>query len=162
MVGVTWFEAQAYCAWLTAVTSRTFRLPTEAEWEAAARGVEGSTYPWGDSWDSSKANTIESRVLQPSPVGVYVAAGGKGAFEAEDQSGNVWEWTSSLYRDYPYDSALSEQPEEGGHRVLRGGSWLDGGRFARCAYRDRYVPGLFYYDVGFRLVSPGIFLDSGS
>jgi len=160
VVGVTWFEAQAYCAWLSTVTGKTYRLPTEVEWEAAARGLpspgEGArVYPWCDEWDADKANTIEGRVLKPSPVGAYAAAGGVGPFGAEDQAGNVWNWTSSLYRPYPYRPDDREDAEAEGERTVRGGSWdfirLD----ARCAYRFRYVPVNYAGNFGFRVVSPG-------
>ncbi len=164
VVGLTWFEARAYCAWLSAVTGRAYRLPTEAEWEAAARGLssplqgEGAgmrVYPWGDEWDPERANTLEGRVLKPSPVGVYAAAGGIGPFKAEDQAGNVWEWTGTLYRAYPYEIDEREDPEAEGERVVRGGSWLDFRWSARCANRGRFVPDNFYDNIGFRLVSPG-------
>src|SRR5690606_36557863 len=77
VVGVTWFEARAYCAWLSEVTGKLYRLPTEVEWEAAARGLSGKSltddptsrkYPWAGDWDKEKANSIEGRVLKPSPV----------------------------------------------------------------------------------------------
>ncbi len=155
VVGITWFEANAYCAWLSVATGRVYRLPTEVEWEAAARGTRGRRYPWGDDWDASRANTIKSRVLKPSPVGAYVAAGGVGPFGAEDQAGNVWNWTSTIYRPYPYrrdDRELSDAESE---RVVRGGSWINIHRFARCAGRGREVPDNFSDDVGFRLFSPG-------
>ncbi len=180
VVGVTWFEARAYCAWLSSVTHRVFRLPGEAEWEAAARGPsaspglagrarsllpspkvgrgangEGRIYPWGDEWDAGKANTLEGRVLRPSPVGAYAAAGGRGPFGAEDQAGNVWQWTASLYRPYPYDAAQSEDPEAEGERVVRGGSWLYDQRLARCACRFRIAPVFYFESLGLRVLSPG-------
>lgn len=167
VVGITWFEANAYCAWISAVSGRVYRLPSEAEWEAAGRGaltpeeLGVRNYPWGRDWDSDKANTIEGRLLRPSPVGAYAAAGGNSPFGGEDQAGNVWNWTSSLYLPYPYDRQQSEQPEAEGERTLRGGSWFTDRRSARCAYRIGNVPGFFSNYLGFRLVSPGIFLDSG-
>jgi formylglycine-generating enzyme required for sulfatase activity len=155
VVGVTWFEAVAYCAWLSAVTGRVYRLPSEAEWEAAARGPMGYVYAWGHAWDAARANTVEGRVLKPSPVGAYAAAGGGGPFGAEDQTGSVWEWTSSLYRPYPYRPDGREAAESEGERALRGGSWLYYRNLARCASRLRFVPDYFPDDVGFRVVSPG-------
>ncbi|MDS4042283.1 MAG: SUMF1/EgtB/PvdO family nonheme iron enzyme, partial [Candidatus Competibacter sp.] len=114
VVGVNWFEARAYCAWLEtqwrAAGSRCsrplaagerVRLPTEAEWEKAARTPANGRYPWGDRWAADRANTAEGQVLRPSPVGVYPA--GATAAGVHDLSGNVWEWTSSHYRAYPYD-----------------------------------------------------------
>ncbi|MCD4673503.1 MAG: SUMF1/EgtB/PvdO family nonheme iron enzyme [Anaerolineaceae bacterium] len=146
VVGITWFEARAYCAWLAALTGKPWRLPTEAEWEAAARGLprrgKSRKYPWGEEWDPVRANTLEGRVMRPSPVGAFAAAGGAGPFKAEDQAGNVWEWTSSLYLPYPYDPVKSEQPEAEGERVLRGGSWDDDRWAARCASRIRLLPRL--------------------
>ena len=163
VVGITWFEANAYCAWLSALTGKPYRLPSEAEWEAAARGLPASPqspftnrqYPWGSDFDPAKANTLEGRVLKPSPVGAYAAAGAVGPFGAEDQAGNVYNWTSSLYLPYPYKPAKSEKPEAEGERVVRGGSWYNVRGNARCAYRYRTVPDYFTNNVGFRLVSPG-------
>ena len=120
VVGITWFEAKAYCVWLSEVTGKNYRLPSEAEWEAAARGLQDKPllgkmtarkYPWGDDWDQEKANSLEGRVLKPSPVGAYSAAGAVGPYGAEDQAGNVYDWTSSLYLPYPYDAEKSEQEE---------------------------------------------------
>jgi len=187
VVGITWFEANAYCAWLNEMLQVTepalslakgfrfqvwrngkletlnleprtvqFRLPSEVEWEAAARNVDGRAYPWGNEWDASRANTIEGRVLKPSPVGMYFAAGGGGAFGAEDQAGNVWDWTSTLDRDYPYQADDRENPESEGERVVRGGSWYNGSNDARCAFRLGCVPVYFFNLVfGFRVSSPG-------
>jgi|GEM_PF-847463 len=155
VVGVTWFEARAYCEWLSEVTGRIYRLPREAEWEAAARGPQAHLYPWEGAWDKDKANTLEGRVLKPSPVGAYAAAGGVGPFEAEDQAGNVWEWTSTLFHDYAEaDEARDEAPEAEGDRVVRGGAWDSLAQVARCAFRLRDVPAFFATDLGFRLLSP--------
>ena len=161
VVGITWFEARAYCAWLSEVAGREYRLPTESEWEAAARGPQGHSYPWGDAWDGDKANTIEGRLLKLSPVGAYAAAGGVGPCGAEDQCGNVWDWTSSLYSPYPYQIETREDPEADGERVVRGGSWNYNRRIARCAFRYRLSPDFFDNYIGFRVFSPGIVLDSG-
>jgi formylglycine-generating enzyme required for sulfatase activity len=166
VVGVTWFEACAYCAWLSEVSGKEYRLPTEVEWEAAARGLPPSPerrgaggevrkYPWGNDWDKEKANSIEGRVMKPSPVGAYAAAGAVGPFEAEDQAGNVYDWTSSLYLPYPYDPDKSEQEDSVAESVVRGGSWDNTHRNVRCANRDRNIPDYFNDGVGFRLVSPG-------
>ena len=143
VVGVTWFEARAYCAWLTDLTGEPYRLPREVEWEAAARGIEGREYAWGDQWDPDKANSLENRVLKPSPVGAYAAVGSIGPFGAEDQTGNVWEWTSSLYQPYPYKAEIAEDLDDPGERVVRGGSWGSDRRIVRCASRFRYTPDNF-------------------
>jgi len=166
VVGVTWFEARAYCEWLSQLTARVYRLPTEAEWEAAARGrpsmdakqeKHARIYPWGDDWDAARANTLEGRVLKPSPVGVYVAANGVSECGAADQCGNVWEWTSTLYQPYPYANDARENLEAEGERVVRGGSYVDVSSDARCAYRSRNSPVLMSYESGFRVFSPGLY-----
>jgi len=164
VVGITWFEARAYCKWLSTIAGRNYRLPSEVEWEAAARGLPDKSllgqknarkYPWGNDWDKEKANSIEGRVLKPSPVGAYSAAGALGPFGAEDQAGNVYDWTSSLYLPYPYHAEKSEQEEADGERTVRGGSWHNFRRNVRCASRSRNVPDNCAAAIGFRLVSPG-------
>ena len=158
---VSWFEAVAYARWLNQVIlsaaqdlipdGYSVRLPTEAEWEKAARAGDGRRYPWGDAaWDENRAN-IEEKVGHASAVGCFPA----GATPAgiHDLGGNVWEWTASVYRPYPYrpDDGRND-PEAGGSRVVRGGSWGDVRRYARCAVRYRNAPGGFSYDCGFRVV----------
>jgi len=164
VVGITWFEAKAYCVWLSEVTGKEYRLPTEVEWEAAARGLPSPSqgeglgvrvYPWGNDWDKEKANSLEGRVMKPSPVGAYTAAGAVSSFGAEDQAGNVYDWTSSLYLPYPYDTEKSEVSEADGERTVRGGSWYFNLRLVRCANRLGYVPDSFSNNIGFRLVVPG-------
>jgi len=174
VVGITWFEAMAYCRWLTEqlqVSGFTFqvwrdgkletldlepgtcevRLPSEAEWEKTAQMDRGWIYPWGNRWDSGRANTWERRVLQPTPVGVY--PGGATLEGVHDLSGNVWEWTSSLYRPYPYrPDDGREVPETEGPRVVRGGSWSINQWDARCAFRTGGFPDDFGGDLGFRVV----------
>ncbi|MCC7162291.1 MAG: SUMF1/EgtB/PvdO family nonheme iron enzyme [Anaerolineae bacterium] len=154
VVGITWFEARAYCAWLTEMTGKWYRLPTEAEWEAAARGKQAHIYAWGDDWDATKANTIEGRVLKPSPVGVYDAVA-PSPFGTSDQTGNVWDWTSTLHQPYPYAIDDREDENAGGERVVRGGSFPDFRIYARCANRGRDAPVNFYYNLCFRVLSPG-------
>ena len=159
VVGITWFEAQAYCNWLSEITNRLYRLPTEAEWEAAARGLpkQGKTYiyPWGDEWADAKANSVEGRVQKTSSVGAYTASGNLGPFGTEEQAGNVWNWTSSLYLPYPYNAEKSEIKKVKGERILRGGCWVVGEKHLRCAYRLTNVPDFFDVNIGFRLLSPG-------
>ncbi len=137
VVGITWFEARAYCTWLSEISGVPYRLPTEPEWESSARGTDERVYAWGDDWSPEKANSIEGRVLRPSPVGAYAAAGGVGPFKAEDQSGNVWEWTTSLYMPYPYQPEKAEDPEATSERVVRGGAWDAVRDNVRCAARRR-------------------------
>jgi formylglycine-generating enzyme required for sulfatase activity len=108
-------------------------------------------YPWGQDWECEKANTIdEGRVLKHSPVEVYAAAG-ESRFMAEDETGNVWEWTSSLYSSYPYRAEDGrEELNVRALRILRGGSFRSNQESARCAYRYGDYPGLTL-DIGFRV-----------
>ncbi len=162
VVGVNWFEASAYCCWLedqmrhvpgTQVSGTVIRLPAEAEWERAARLGRGRVYPWGNRWDPGRANTWEGHVLRPNPVGVF----GTGASPegVHDLSGNVWEWTSSLYQPYPYRPGDGRnEPEAEGPRVVRGGSGYSNRGFARCAVRLRLIPDdVFLVRLGFRVVA---------
>lgn len=159
VVGVTWYEADAYCTWLTVQLKSTgsladdlaVRLPTEVEWEYSARGPKGHRYPWGRKWTPTHANTRDGQILEPTPVGAY--AQGLSVFGCADMSGNVWEWTHSLHRAYPYVPADGrEDPEDSGYRVVRGSSWIDPQSYARSAYRGRHPPDFFDYDQGFRVV----------
>jgi formylglycine-generating enzyme required for sulfatase activity len=151
VVGVNWYEAEAYCAWLSAITGRNFRLPREMEWEKAARSTDGREYPWGEKFDPTLCNTVEGHIGTTTPIGLY--PGGVSRFGLFDASGNMWEWTGDWYQMYPGGEASDDFGEK--FRVVRGGSWDDNSDDARCAYRHGGVPGLFDNNVGFRLCSPG-------
>jgi formylglycine-generating enzyme required for sulfatase activity len=158
--GVCWFEAMAYCQWLDAQlrqkaklpTGYQVRLPTEAEWEKAARSDDARRYPWGNrDWDEEKANISPSEINRPTCVGMYPR--GASSNSVYDLCGNLWEWCLSLYKPYPYnphDGRNALEAEE--PRVLRGGSWFDVQRLARCASRYRDIPGDWYNYIGFRVV----------
>jgi iron(II)-dependent oxidoreductase len=156
VVGVSWYEAVAYCRWLSETTGQEFRLPSEAEWEKAARGEHGREWPWGNEFDPQKANTEESGLRRTTPVGQY-SPEGDSPYGASDMAGNVWEWCSTLERDYPYQPDDSREDLEGeGPRVVRGGSWFDDQRGVRCAYRHWDDPDDRDLNLGFRVVvSPG-------
>jgi iron(II)-dependent oxidoreductase len=156
VVGVSWYEALAYCRWLSQATGQEFRLPTEAEWEKAARGEHAREWPWGNEFDSKKANTGESHLQRTTPVGQYSPVGDS-PYGASDMAGNVWEWCSTLRRDYPYQPDDDrEDIEAQGLRVLRGGPWSGSQNGARCACRGRGNPDGRFNDFGFRVVaSPG-------
>jgi formylglycine-generating enzyme required for sulfatase activity len=154
---VTWHDATAYAAWLAERSGMPWRLPTEAEWEKAARwdqrrGV-ARLYPWGDRFDKARCNTSESGKGTTTPVSAYVNAGGASPCGALDMAGNVWEWTSSQYRPYPYSvSDGRDDPNSTMNRVLRGGSWDDDARSACAAYRNDDGRVRFRDFDGFRLV----------
>ena len=153
VVGVCWHEARAYCAWLSVQTGELWRLPSEAEWEAAASGPEGRRYAWGDDFDASRCNSFESHVRGTTPIGVFPA--GDTPQGLADVSGNVWEWTSTAYEPYPYVAdPRREDPERvDARRVVRGGSWGSSRGNARCACRGHFVvPGARSYYLGLRLV----------
>jgi formylglycine-generating enzyme required for sulfatase activity len=165
VVGVSWFEAMAYCRWLDGELRRTekkpavieekyvVRLPTEAEWEKAARDADSRRYPWGDEdWNEERANIGDSKIGHPTPVGMYPK--GSTMRGLCDASGNVWEWTLTSYRDYPYKfgDGRNDLDAEGG-LVVRGGSGDVGRGSARCASRNRGHPDGFFFDfLGFRVV----------
>ena len=153
IVGVSWYEAVAYCRWLTATLDdgHTYRLPTEAQWERAA----GSRYPWGDDWRADHCNSKEAELGAASPVGVFPRGAAEGGIE--DMAGNVWEWCRDRYGEDYYahsqDARDPTGPEQGRHRVLRGGSWAsEGPSRCRCGSRDRDFPGTGSLSGGFRCV----------
>ncbi len=162
VVGVCWHEARAYCAWLRAQTGMDFRLPTEAEWEAAARGAAGRLFAYEGDFDAAKGNTFESHIRRATPVGIFADGAAiiptdASAAEANaiyDLTGNVWEWTSSAFLPYPYTRAPErEEPQhEATLRVLRGGSWFSYSNFVRAVYRNVDHPSNRKLNFGFRVV----------
>lgn len=149
VVGVCWYEAMAYARWADC------RLPTEAEWEAAARGESGRIWPWGNDWLADCANTAEAKHLNTTPVGLYPL----GATETGlmDLIGNVFEWTASHYQAYPYQS--ENHVPTGGiiERSLRGCSFNHkGSYFSRAAYRFHSGPFTRHSDIGFRVASSNV------
>jgi formylglycine-generating enzyme required for sulfatase activity len=150
IVGICWYEARAYCAWLSAQTGRLFRLPMEAEWEAAARGSTGRHYAYGDDFDAARCNTFETHIRRTTPIGVFPGSGTPGGLV--DMTGNTWDWTSSLYRPYPYQAADGrEDPVVEGRRVARGGSWDNDRVVARAACRYRAHPVFRDHSLGLRV-----------
>jgi formylglycine-generating enzyme required for sulfatase activity len=122
VVGVSWHEARAYCAWLSAQTGEPYALPTEAQWEAAARGLSGRRYVYGKDFDAALCNTFETHIRRTTPIGVF--PGGDTPEGLVDMSGNAWDWTSTLYRPYRYDAGDGREDATGaGPRLVRGGSW---------------------------------------
>ena len=147
MIKVNWHQASAFCAW------EGKRLPTEAEWEKAARGTDGRIYPWGDQAPTQELANFDGNVGDTTPVGSYPA--GASPYGVMDMAGNVWEWVNDWYDGSYYSQSPSENPQgpaSGEYRVLRGGSWGDYGISVRSAIRYYNGPGIWYYSVGFRCV----------
>lgn len=175
VVGVTWFEAEAYCNWLTRMSEGvkgrgskgeiarvTYRLPTEAEWERAARGPQNFLWSWGNTWDANKCNSGESKFEATTSAGMYPDGTWRdadGNFAGPlDMSGNVWEWCGDWWQSDLYATRAHELtndprgPASGSARVLRGGSWFVVRWDVRAAYRNGDEPMDFNNYVGFRVV----------
>jgi formylglycine-generating enzyme required for sulfatase activity len=151
VVGVSWFEAVAFCNWLAERIGQMCQLPSDKEWEYAARGVDGRVWPWGDNWTDSAANTIDAGLQKSTPVGLFDRY--PSPFGLGECAGNVWEWCSSEFRGYgPYADNDGRESSDGVMpRVIRGGSWLNGADHARCSNRDHYSPTDRHFDLGFRI-----------
>jgi sulfatase modifying factor 1 len=151
VVAVSWFEATRYCEWLSSVTGDDYRLPSEAEWERAARGgVEGKLFPWGDSSPESLPNYAARWENGPEPVGRYAHHG----FGLYDIGENVHEWCSDWYQADYYAFSPERNPrgpETGERRASRGGSWRHHIKVTRCAARSSIPPQFQYADYGFRV-----------
>jgi sulfatase modifying factor 1 len=154
---VSWEAAVVFCAWMSKETGKPFRLPTEAEWEKAARGTDGRIYPWGNDWDPAKCNSGEGEVGRTTPVRRYSPAGDN-VYGVADMAGNVWEWCADWFDSKAYKGRSGmvvknpRGPKRGSDRVLRGGSWINPRGSARCASRYWHMPHSFGSDVGFRVV----------
>ncbi|MEM7129361.1 MAG: SUMF1/EgtB/PvdO family nonheme iron enzyme [Chloroflexota bacterium] len=147
VVNVSWHDAMAFCDWAGV------QLPSEAQWEKAARGTDGQLYPWGNESPTRKLCNFGNIVGGTTSVGHY--PGGASPYGCLDVAGNVWEWTSSLCKPYPYDPTDGrEDSERDGDRLWRGGSFVDLIPGVRCAFRYHHVPTARYDLVGFRFVSP--------
>lgn len=150
VVGVSWFEAVNYCEWLSGVSSRRFRLPTEAEWERAARGdTEGKIFPWGNDPPESLPDYAMLWRTGPEPVGRAA-----NEFGLYDMCENVHEWCSDWYLADYYSVSPSRNPQgpqSGERKSSRGGSWRHHVKVSRCAARSSIPPEFHYADYGFRV-----------
>lgn len=175
VVDVSWHDAQLFCAWISAETGRSWRLPTESEWEKAARGTDRRVFPWGNAFDPTRCNVKESELGSSTPVARYPT--GASPYGIWDMAGNAWEWTQSLQSPYPYAahdgrnaSAPGTKPRVSRflqrvfrthwrhtpptletRRILRGGCYANPEGFARCACRLRLAPERRTPFLGFRL-----------
>jgi formylglycine-generating enzyme required for sulfatase activity len=151
VVGVSWFEAIQYCDWLSAITGKRYHLPTEAQWERAARGdLDGKAFPWGDDPPQSLLDYDTRWRTGPEPV----RSRSPNAFGLYDICENVHEWCSDWYQADYYAVSPGRNPsgpETGGRRSSRGGSWRHHVKVSRCAARSSIPPGFHYADYGFRL-----------
>ena len=153
VVGISWYEAEAYANWLGERTGHLYRLPTEAEWEKAARGTKGFKYPWGNEFDKNLCNSYESGLLRTSPVGIYPK--GKSLYCCFDMAGNVWEWCSDWYDNKYYAKSPDKNPKGpsvGANRVFRGGSWINDAGLCRSAVRAPRDPRSRVHILGFRIL----------
>jgi formylglycine-generating enzyme required for sulfatase activity len=157
VVLITYEDALAYCRWLSRVVGRPVRLPTEAEWERAARGgLEAQKYPWGDDIGSEQANFLADPASKRGGGTRQVGTFPPNDYGLFDMSGNVWEWVSDWYGADYYASSESRDPlgpPQGTFRIVRGGSWVnDDVEMLRCAYRHKVPPDTYAYSIGFRIV----------
>lgn len=153
---VRWDDALAYCAWLSNASGRIVRLPTEAEWEKAARGgLEGKRYPWGDRLDHNMANFLADPAQKAAhgttPCRAYPANG----YGLYDTIGNVWEWVQDWYDPAYFATSPADSPQgpRTGHlRIVRGGSWLvTDVRMLSCSHRHKVPADTYSYTIGFRI-----------
>jgi len=153
VTNVNWFDAVAYCEWLSAEWGMRLRLPTEAEWEFAARGgLEQEPYPWGAEPVAARPHYADRWHLGPEPVGIS-EPNGYGLFEMCE---NVHEWCSDWFAADFYAQSPSENPRgpaQGSRRASRGGAWRHHIKIARCAARSSIPPSFRYADYGFRVAA---------
>ncbi len=167
VVNVNWFDANAFCQWLAEQTGILYRLPSEAEWEKAARGVHANLYPWGNQWEDEKCNTVESGLHDTVEVGHFQHD--RSPYEILDLAGNVFEWTNTLWAiedtsgkrrrfPYPYNPNDGREGSDANSNmktlyVARGGSYLRPQRYSRCASRIEYSATIRMTDLGFRIAT---------
>jgi formylglycine-generating enzyme required for sulfatase activity len=166
VIYVSWYDAMAYCKWLSRLSDKIITLPTEAQWEKSARGdLDQRRYPWGNEWDKTRCNSFESGLGSTSAVGGF--SEGMSPYGCLDLVGNVYEWTLSLWDKwqghmptlhfaYPYlpqDGREEVDAPNTACRVVRGGAYNSGRGTVCCTHRFGYSPDKYDYDMGFRVVA---------
>jgi formylglycine-generating enzyme required for sulfatase activity len=160
VVGVCWYEARAFCRWLAAQSGRAIRLPSEVEWEAAARGLEGHRYAWGNDYVRHHCNLLDMHIRHPSPIGVFPE--GDTSAGLTDMTGNTADWTHTSWGHrmdvpdfhYPYtvgDGRENASAAELAIRIVRGGGWHANAVSAQATCRDAHHVARVGYSLGFRL-----------
>ncbi|UCE42318.1 MAG: formylglycine-generating enzyme family protein [Candidatus Aminicenantes bacterium] len=156
VINISWEDAMAYCRWLSKEIGYDFMLPTEAQWEKAAKGTDGRTYPWGESLPSDdRANFNEGSanfVKHTTPVGSYPE--GSSPYGVLDMAGNVYEWCLDWYSSANSSSYIKKNPrgpKRGTYRVLRGGSWYGSSHCLGTSFRISAKPDSRYFHIGFRV-----------
>ncbi|WKZ40976.1 MAG: SUMF1/EgtB/PvdO family nonheme iron enzyme [Anaerolineales bacterium] len=156
VVNVSWNDAMEYCRWLRKQSNIEYRLPTEAEWEKAARGEDGRMYPWGNAFDPKKANSIESGIGNTSEVGQF-SPQGDSPYGCADMAGNVWEWCNDWFDEQNYKHHKDgEKKPRNAQKGQRGGSWKNDRWPIRCARRNSSASDSFSDITGFRVVIPPV------
>jgi formylglycine-generating enzyme required for sulfatase activity len=158
VVGINWYEASAYAKWLSIKTGKNYALPTEAQWEKAARGSKGLVYPWGNKFDKNLCNNRELGLRRTSPVGIF--PGGTSPYGCMDMAGNVWEWCADWYEKDYYKKSPAKNPIGPSigsnrvipNRVIRGARWADVAWYCRAACRSGIRRAIRDAALGFRLV----------
>ena len=150
VVGISLKEALVYCQWISKVLRSPYRLPSEAEWEKAARSGDARIYPWGEQFETWRCNTSESGRRTTNATGIY-SPGGDSPYGVTDMAGNIMEFTISPLNPYPFNETPTRTIEDYGQYVVRGGGWYYSRMMARCSARDSVAAVYNSQSIGFRL-----------
>jgi len=162
VVGVSWYEAAAFCHWFSAQIGYRVELPSEAQWERAARHTDARIYPWNRDFAPERCNMSDTGIGGTSTAGIF--PGGNAECGVADMSGNVWEWCRTRWRENyeGYAKVASDDLTGDEQRCVRGGSWFSYDDGVRCACRDGLYPDYRHHDVGFRVVAPAFDRKAGA
>lgn len=152
-INVSWFDAVAFCRWLSAKRNLMIRLPTEWEWQWAAVGNTEGDYPWGNPWHPARANNRKAGIGRTVAAGLYPLS--RGPFGIDDMAGNVWQWCLNAH-DHSKDIALMSDKD----RVVRDGSWYDNPDLVRSSVRVSPHPGHRRSSLGFRVLCSSLIIET--